>query len=79
MTHQNGRHDECLILEVLHNLQLLFAVRLGEVHSPGGVPGARLAETAGTELHHVQGEVCAEALVVELDDVGEASYFHLEG
>lgn len=76
-THQDGRHYEGLVLQVLHNLHLLFAIALRKVHSLRRIPCARFAQATRPQLHHVQGEVGAESLVVELNYVGEASNFHL--
>lgn len=75
---QDRRHDERFVLQYFDDFLLLFAVAAGEVHPGSGIPRAALAQTLRSQLDNVQHEIAPEALVVELDDVRQATHFHLE-
>lgn len=71
----DGRHDDGFIRQDFLNFLLLVAVGPREIDALSWVPRAAFTETVRWQLDDVKHEIGAKALMIELDDVGEAAHF----
>lgn len=76
-TYENCCDNKCLILEILHNFHLLFSVGLCEVDTLRWIPCAGFSQSQRRKLYNVQDKIRSEALMVEFDDIGKSTNFHL--